>query len=239
MSDAAAIIGELRRIADPEKVDGMNRFGINGTGMLGVPMPKLRALAKLAGRNHALAAELWRSGIHEARILATLTEEPGRVTEKQMEAWASKFNSWDLCDQCCLNLFDKTPYARTKAVEWSERKEEFVRRAGFALMAVIAVHDREAPDSLFAGFLACIERAADDERNFVRKAVNWALRQIGKRSETLHAPAVAAARRLMKRSSSSARWIGTDALRELTDERTLSRLRRKSSPGGNRKHGKR
>ncbi len=236
MAEARQIIEALRMLSNPKIVDGMKRLGINGTSMLGVPMPAIRTIAKETGRDHRIAAELWKTNIHEARILAALVDEPGKVTGRQMDAWAGKFNSWDLCDQCCLNLFDKTPHAHRKAVEWSRRDEEFVKRAGFALMAVLSVHDKKAKDEAFAPFLERIESEADDGRNFVKKAVNWALRQIGKRNESLRVRAVAVARRLKKTDSAAARWVASDALRELTDGATIERLRIKSAGPRKRTH---
>jgi 3-methyladenine DNA glycosylase AlkD len=203
----------------------MARFGINPDRALGVRIPDLRRLAKQVGTDHSLALGLWKTGIHEARILASMIDDPAAVTERQMESWVGDFDSWDLCDQCCGNLFDRTPFAFDKAVEWAGRDEEFVKRAGFALMAWAAVHDKTADDRVFIEFLPLVEREADDDRNFVKKAVNWALRQIGKRNRRLNRAAVSVARRLAKRNDSpAARWIGTDALRELTSEGVRSRL---------------
>jgi 3-methyladenine DNA glycosylase AlkD len=203
----------------------MARFGINPDGALGVRIPDLRRLAKEIGTDHRLALSLWKSGLHEARILASMIDDPAAVTEPQMESWVRDFDSWDVCDQCCGNLFDRTPFAYPKAVEWTSRNEEFVKRAGFALMAWAAVHDKAEDDRVFLEFLPIIEREADDNRNFVKKAVNWALRQIGKRNRRLHRAALAAARRLSKRNDSrAARWIGADALRELSSESVRSRL---------------
>ena len=183
-------------------------------------------MAKEIGKNHDLAQPLWSSGIHEARLLATMIDTPKSVTEIQMESWVKDFDSWDLCDQCCLNLFRKTPLAHQKAVEWSARQEEFVKRAGFVLMATLAVHDKKAGDEVFIAWLPFIKREATDERNFVKKAVNWALRQIGKRNLTLNQVAIQTAQAIQQLDSKSARWIATDALRELTSEKVQQRLRR-------------
>jgi 3-methyladenine DNA glycosylase AlkD len=203
----------------------MSRFGINPDRALGVRIPDLRRLAKEIGTDHRLAGALWRTGLHEARILATMIDDPAAVTEEQMESWVGDFDSWDLCDQCCGNLFDKTPFVYEKTIEWADRDEEFVKRAGFALMAWAAVHDKTADDRVFLELLPIIEREADDGRNFVKKAVNWALRQIGKRNRKLHRAAVVAARRLSNRNdSAAASWTGSDALRELTSESVRSRL---------------
>ena len=218
------ILNQLQALADPEAVAGMAKFAVGGQHTLGISIPTLRKMAKAAGKNHELARQLWNSGIHEARILATMIEEPKKVTEVQMEAWVSEFDSWDLCDQCCLNLFRRTPFAFPKAQEWSSRSEEFVKRAAFALMATLAVHDKQAGDDSFAPFLAIIQREATDERNFVKKAVNWALRQIGKRNLSLNEAAIQTAREIQQLESKSARWIGADALRELTSDKVPQRL---------------
>jgi len=177
----------------------------------------LRRMAREIGRDHGLALKLWRSGIPDARILAALVDEPSRVTERQMERWVRDFDSWDVCDQVCSNLFDRTTFARSKALEWSGREEEFVKRAGFVLMAAMAVHDKKAADSVFRRFLPIIKHESTDDRNYVRKAVNWALRQIGKRNGPLHGEAVKVAREIKEIDSKAARWIASDALRELTN----------------------
>ena len=221
------IVAELESQANPENIAGMARYGINSKNTLGVSIPRLRAMAKRIGTDHALALELWASGIHEARMLAGFIDDPAMVTETQIERWAKDFDSWDVCDQVCSNLFDRTPFAAAKAVEWSEREEEFVKRAGFVLMAALAVHDKKAPDGRFRGFLPLIAREAADERNFVKKAVNWALRQIGKRSRPLNAAAIASAKRIRKMDSRAARWIAADALRELESEAVQGRLGRR------------
>ncbi len=193
----------------------MARFGISVNGTFGVPIPIIRKMAKDAGRDHALARELWGSGIHEARILATLVEDPLQIKPRQMDRWARQFDSWDVCDQACQNLFRYTPFAFAKAEEWARAKDEFVRRAGFALMAGLAVKAKGVSDAQFEAFFPPIAEAASDGRNFVKKAVNWALRQIGKRNADLRAKAIAAAEKIRKQDSPSARWIASDALREL------------------------
>jgi 3-methyladenine DNA glycosylase AlkD len=213
---AEEMLARLKALANPRNVEGMARFGINPEGTLGVSVADLRRLAR-GQRDHDLALGLWASGIHEARILAALIDDPALLTEDQMDAWVEDFDSWDVCDQVCLNLFDKTPFAAAKAVEWAARPEEFVKRAGFALMASLAWHDRQAPDALFLAFLPVIQREATDPRNYVRKAVNWALRQIGKRNPALRATAVAAAEEILQIDAQSARWIARDALRELNN----------------------
>ena len=224
----AAIVKELRRLADPRNVAGMTRYGINPTNTLGVSVQTLRRIAREAGRSHRLAQMLWATGIHEARILAALVDEPAQVTSRQMDRWVKDLDSWDVCDQCCSNLFDKTRFAYEKARTWSNRKEEFVRRAGFTLMACLAVHDKAADDGRFLAFLPLIERGSGDERNYVRKAVNWALRQIGKRNSQLNQAAIRTAREIQSLPSKSTRWIASDALRELTGEATRERLKRRS-----------
>lgn len=202
----------------------MERFGINTKKSFGVSVYEIRKLAKEIKRNHGLAQKLWDTGIREARILASLVEDPKAVTEKQMEGWVKDFDSWDVCDLTCSNLFDKTPYAYKKAVEWSGRGEEFVKRAGFVLMAVLSVHDKKAGNKKFEQFFALIKKHSSDERNFVKKAVNWSLRQIGKRNLPLNKKAIQVAREIAKIDSKSARWIARDALRELTSERVKKRF---------------
>ncbi len=209
------VIARLKQAADPQVVAGMARFGSRPAQTLGISIPTLRKLAKELGRDHALAQALWDSGVHEARILASLIDDPQQVTEPQMEAWVNAFDSWDVCDQVCGNLFDRTPYAFQKAQEWCRREPEFVRRAGFVLMAELAVHDKRAPDADFLPFFPLILHYATDERNFVKKAVNWALRQIGKRNPALRQVAMQWANEMKTLDSRSARWIASDALREL------------------------
>ena len=215
MRTAPEVLRELRALANPANIAGMARFGINPRGTLGIGIPHLRRLARRAGRDHRLAGELWAAGVHEGRILASMIDDPKEVTERQMERWVRDFDSWDVCDQVCGNLFRATSFAYRKAVEWSAREEEFVRRAGFVMMATLAVADKAAPDARFSRFLPLIVRRSDDDRNFVRKAVNWALRQIGKRSPGLRREAIRTERGLMRSDSRSARWIARDALREL------------------------
>ncbi|MCX5754110.1 MAG: DNA alkylation repair protein [Candidatus Krumholzibacteria bacterium] len=222
-----AIVAELESFANPANVVGMARYGIRAENALGISAPQLRGMAKKIGHDHALALDLWASGIHEARNLAGLVDDPVEVTEAQLERWVKDFDSWDICDGVCGNLFDKTPFAYEKAVAWSARPEEFVKRAGFVLMAALAVHDKKAPDGRFRKFLPLIERESADERNFVKKAVNWALRQIGKRNRALHRDAIAAAKRIRKIDSRSARWIAADALRELESDAVRERVNKR------------
>jgi 3-methyladenine DNA glycosylase AlkD len=223
---ASTIIKRLKSLANPKNVAGMARFGIKPHKVLGIPMPYLRQTARRIGKNHTLAQELWASGIHEAQILASLVDEAHLVTERQMEQWPKDFDSWGVCDQVCMNLFDKTSFAYAKTLAWGQRKEEFIKRAGFALMAALACHDKQAPDKSFLRFLPAIKRAATDERNFVRKAVNWALRGIGKRNLTLNKAAIKAAQEIHKIDSKSARWIAADALRELSSDAVQERLKK-------------
>jgi len=187
-------------------------------------MPELRALARRVGTDHELAAALWASGLHEARLLAPMVDEPGLVTEEQMEAWAAGFDSWDVVDGACGTLFDRTPFASNKAIEWSARQEEYVKRAGFVLMATLAIHDTATPDAAFERFLPIIEREAGDRRNYVRKAINWALRQIGKRNLALNAAAISTAERIIREQPRGSRWVASDALRELTSDAVRARL---------------
>jgi 3-methyladenine DNA glycosylase AlkD len=227
---AAEVIRALEAMGDPANVVGMARFGIRPrTTVLGISVVELRKMARRLGRDHALAGALWRSGIHEARLLATMVDEPAMVTEAQAERWVRTLDSWDICDQLCGNLLDRTPFAVAKALEWSGREPEFVKRAGFALMASLA-HSRGAPDGTLARFLPAIRREATDERNLVKKAVNWALRQIGKRSEPLRVKAIATAERIAAIDSRSARWIAADALRELRSDPVRTRLARSTAP---------
>ena len=218
-------IERLKTLSNPDAVSGMARFGISSENTYGVSLPDLRKIARETGKDHALALRLWASGVHEARILAGMVDRPESVTEAQMESWVKDFDSWDVCDQCCSNLFDKTKFAYKKAAEWTQRKEEFVKRAGFVLMAALAVHDKKAADEEFLKFLPIVKRESTDDRNFVKKAVNWALRQIGKRNLNLNAAAVKVAREIQQIDSRSARWIASDAIRELTSEAVQSRLR--------------
>ena len=203
----------------------MARFGIDTTRAVGVTVTELRRFARDLGHDHELAAALWASGVHEARLLASLVDEPAMVSEAQMEAWVADLDSWDVCDGVCGNLFDRTPFALDKAVEWSSREPEFQKRAAFALMASAAVHRKDLPDAAFASLLPVIRAQAIDERNYVKKAVSWALRQIGKRSSGLNSQAVRTAERIERIDSRAARWVARDALRELRSDAVQARLR--------------
>jgi 3-methyladenine DNA glycosylase AlkD len=224
--DFDTIMAELRSHANPDNVAGMARFGINPENTLGIAIPVLRQMARKGRRDHALALRLWETGIHEARLLAAFVDDPRQVTPEQMERWVAQFDSWDVCDQVCGNLFDRTPYAYERAAAWAERPEEFVRRAGFSMMAYLAVHDKKVDDARFEAFYPLIRACAVDDRNFVRKAVSWALRGIGKRSRALNASAIALAEEIQQLDSKTARWVAADALRELTADKTLSRIKR-------------
>ena len=212
---SANVLAELRRLANPTNVAGMARFGIVGQNLLGIPVVQLRAIAKRTGRNHALAEELWASGIFEARILAAFVAEPAQLTRRQANAWAKDFECWADCDGLCIHLFRKTPFAHDLAVAWSGRREELVKRAGFTMMATLAVHDKAASNEIFRGYLGRVHEASADERHNVKKGVNWALRQIGKRNPILNREAIRMAKRILERDSRAARWIAGDALREL------------------------
>ena len=221
------VLKKLKSLANPKAIKGMARFGINVDNAFGVSIPNVRALAKEIGKDHKLAQELWKSGIHEARILAGLIDEPDKVTEKQMDKWVKDFNSWDVCDQVCFNLFDKTEFAFKKINEWSKRDEEFVKRTAFALMAGLAIHNNTIGNKEFEKFFPIIIREARDERNFVRKAVNWALRQIGKRNINLNKRATQVAKQIQKMDSKSAKWIANDAIREFANPQIQARLKLK------------
>jgi 3-methyladenine DNA glycosylase AlkD len=221
------IISRLKALGNPAELQGMASFGMSTQNRLGIRIPVLRKLGKELGRNHQRALELWTTGFAEARILASLTADPGRLTEEEMEAWVSGFDSWDVCDQVCMNLFDRTPLAWKKVRDWAEREEEFVKRAAFSLIACLAWHDKRAKDEDFIAFFPLIKQAALDERNFVKKAVNWALRHIGKRNLSLNRHALDLAAEILGIDSKSARWIASDAVRELRSEAVQGRLHKK------------
>lgn len=224
--DAKDVVERLRLLGNPKLLKGMARYGIQSTTSFGVSVPSLRKFAREIKRDHSLALSLWATGFHDARLLATMVDDPKQVTPAQMEAWVRDFDSWDIVDGCCGNLFDKTPYAIEKAKEWCTREEVYEKRAGFAMMAELAVHDKDAEDHVFLGFLPMIVEGSTDKRNFVKKAVNWALRQIGKRNMRLNKAAVSTAVIIQRRDSGSAKWIASDALRELKNPVVLKRLRK-------------
>lgn len=215
----------LKSLADPKAVEGMARYGIATEKAYGVSIPNLRKIAKDIGKDHSLAQRLWQAGIRETRILASMIDDPKMVTEEQMESWVKDFDSWEVCDQCCQNLFGRRKFAYQKAVEWSSNEAEFIKRAGFVLMARLAVSDKKADDKEFVKFLPIIKREAADDRNFVKKAVSWALRQIGKRNLALNGMAIKSAQEIQQMDSASARWVASDAIRELTSHAVAKRLR--------------
>lgn len=204
----------------------MARYGLPSDNALGVSVADIRLLAKRVGRNHDLALALWETGIYEARMLTSFVDEPSRVTPAQMDRWCRDFDNWGICDTLCFHLFDKTPHAWKKITKWSDARAEFVKRASFALLASVALHDKTAPDKPFLDSFKLIERAATDDRNFVKKAVSWALRGIGKRNSKLNAAAVTLASRLAGSTDATARWVGKDALRDLATPATPQRLER-------------
>ena len=220
----------LERRSSRRNVEGMARYGIRARKVFGVPMAAMRVLARRLGRSHELAAALWATGWHEARILAAFVDEPERVTPAQMDRWCRAFDNWAICDSVCFHLFDRTPHAFRKIAQWSKRREEFVRRAAFALLASVALHDKSAGDEPFLRCLPLVERAAADERNFVKKGVSWGLRGIGHRSLELHAAAVELAKRLSASEQPAARWVGRDALRDLTRPAVARRLESRRRP---------
>jgi 3-methyladenine DNA glycosylase AlkD len=223
-ASSADVLRALTEKANPGNLDGMARFGLTIEKRLGVSVPDMRRIAKAIGQNHRLALALWNTGIPEARIVASMIDDPDRVTEKQAEHWVRDFNSWDVCDQVCQNLFGKTPWVWQKIPDWTERDEEYVKRAGYALIANLASHAKHAADQRFIQLFPLLKRGATDERNFVRKAVNWALRNIGKRNRALNGATLALARDIRRINSKAARWIATDAMRELASDAVRQRL---------------
>lgn len=218
------VIKKLKSLSSPEAIIGMARYGITPENTYGASIPNLRKIAKEIGISHKLAQQLWITDIRETRILASMIDDLDMVTEAQMENWVNEFNYWEICDQCCMNLFEKTKFANKKAVEWSAREKEFVKRAGFVLMARLAVSDKKADDNKFEKFFPIIKREAIDERNYVKKAVSWALRQIGKRNLNLNGRAIKIAKEIQEMDSKSAKWIASDAIRELTSEAVQKKL---------------
>ncbi|MDQ7948593.1 MAG: DNA alkylation repair protein [Pedobacter sp.] len=209
------IISELSSLAADQHREKLVRFGINTEFAIGISVPKIRGLAKLIGKDQRLSLELWETKIHEARILASIIGDPKQVTAQQIDQWSKEFNSWDVCDQACGNLFIRTPFWKAKALEYARQEAEFVKRCGFVLMAEAAVHLKKEDDQAFLEFLPVIFREAADQRNFVKKAVNWALRQIGKRNAFLHELAIATAHQILDQNNKKANWVALDALREL------------------------
>lgn len=219
------VLDKLQSKAHPEQLKGMAKYGITVEQRLGVSVPDMRKLAKEIGKDHKLALDLWRTGIAEARIVAGMVDDPAKLTEEQMEEWVKGINSWDVCDQVCMNLFEKNQLAWKKIIDWSQREEEFVKRTAFSLIACLAWHDKRANDEKFIELLPVIARGATDERNFVKKAVNWALRNIGKRNLNLNQAAINAAKEIRLLDSKAARWIASDAIRELESESVQKRLK--------------
>jgi 3-methyladenine DNA glycosylase AlkD len=222
--DVGSVLASLRRLASKNVRDGLARYAIPDENALGVSVGTLQKLAKKLGRNHALAEALWATRWYEARMLAAYVDDPARVASAQMDRWCRDFDNWAICDTVCFALFDRTPHAWKKVAPWAGRQEEFVKRAAFALLWGLSVHDKAAGDEPFLSGLHLIERAAHDERNFVKKAVNMALRAIGKRNAALNAAAVATSQRLAESSDATARWVGKDALKELTRRAVTARL---------------
>lgn len=218
------IINKLESLSNPGVITGMARYGITPENTYGVSIPNLRKIAKEIGISNKLAQQLWNTNIRETKILASMIDDPEMVTEEQIEGWVKEFNYWEICDQCCMNLFEKTKFAYKKSIEWSSREKEFVKRAGFVLMARLAVSDKKADDKRFEKFFPIIKREATDDRNYVKKAVNWALRQIGKRNLNLNGKAVKIAKEIQKMDSKIAKWIASDALRELTSDTVQKKL---------------
>jgi 3-methyladenine DNA glycosylase AlkD len=227
------IMKQLQEKSRPGQLTGMKRYGMNVDKRLGVAVPEMRAIAKKTAKDHHLALALWKTGIPDAMITASMVDIPADVTEEQMEDWVKDFNSWDVCDQVCMNLFDKTPFAWKKVVDWSKREEEFVKRAAFALIACLAWHDKGAPDEKFIELLPVIIAQVTDERNFVKKAVNWALRHIGKRNINLNRIVLQAAQDILTIESKTAKWIAADAIKDLTSETTLRRLNKTKNKRNN------
>lgn len=223
--DTIKYINELKSLSNKKSLEGMKRYGAGGKKSLGVSMPDIRRIGKEIGKNHQLAIGLWQSGIHEARILASIVAEPEKVTKRLMQEWVEDFDSWDVCDQVCGNLFDRTPYYYEMALKWSEDDREFVKRAAFAIMAWAAVHNKENNNDHFIEFLKIIKRESTDDRNYVRKAVNWALRQIGKsRNKKLYILAMNTAEEIYKIDNKTAKWVANDAIREFKKEYIINRF---------------
>ena len=223
------LLTRLRELGSPERIAGQQRYGIHGREQWGVSMPDIRAVAK-GVKDHRLALDLWQTAVHEAQLLAALIDRPQWVTREQMDAWVVDFDSWDLVDQTCMNLFDPTPFCWDAASSWMEREDEFVRRAGFVLIASRSVHDKSAPDSAFTAYFPAALRHCDDNRIYVKKAINWMLRQIGKRNETLRIAALGVCDEIQATGSPSARWIASDAIRELSSPAVIARLQKKAKP---------
>ncbi len=224
MISAKEVLKKLRSKSKPDQLEGMARYGIVTKRRLGVSVPDMRKLARELGKDHNLAIKLWKTGIPEARIVAAMIDEPEKVSEAQMESWVKSIDSWDVCDQVCMNLFEKTSFAWKKIIDWSEREEEFVKRAAFALTACLAWHDKYAEDGKFTNLFPAIKHGSQDDRNFVKKSVNWALRNIGKRNSRLNRAALELSEEILKIDSRAAHWIASDAIRELKSEGVQKRF---------------
>jgi 3-methyladenine DNA glycosylase AlkD len=223
------VLEKLKTKAKPDQLEGMSRYGMAVEKRLGVAVPDMRKIAKETGCDHQLALDLWKTGLAEAMMVASMVDLPDQVTEAHMEDWVKDFNSWDVCDQVCMNLFEKTPLAWNKIQDWARREEEFVKRAAFALIACLAWHDKETADEEFIRLIPVIKEGATDGRNFVKKAVSWALRNIGKRNPNLNSVAIQAAEEIQEMDSKPAKWIASDAIRDLTSDTTKRRLSKKKS----------
>ena len=228
MSSSEEILKQLRQKANPANLEGMKRYGIAVDHRLGVSVANMRLIVKGVKKNHTLALELWKTGLAEGKIVASMVEEPENLTEEQMDEWVMGFDSWDVCDQVCMNLFEKSPLAWIKILQWSKRDEPFVKRAAFALIACLAWHDKRAKDEDFTSLFSVMKSGAVDERNFVKKSVNWSVRNVGKRNLRLNKAAIAFSRELLQMDSKVARWIGSDALRELESEAVQRKLSKKA-----------
>jgi 3-methyladenine DNA glycosylase AlkD len=226
MASVQEVLKKLKARARPGQLKGMVRYGMTVERRLGVSVPDMRKIAKESGKDHRLAIELWKTGIPEAKIVAAMTDEPEKLSEAQMEDWVKDIDSWDVCDQVCMNLFEKTPLAWKKILDWSGREEEFVKRTAFALIACLAWHDKDAEDERFIKLFPVIKRGATDERDLVKKAVNWALRNIGKRNQNLNKTAIKAAKEILRIDFKAARWIASDAIRELESKAVQRRLQK-------------
>lgn len=220
------IINHLNSISDKNRLRKMERFGIDTTHALGISVKELRLISKKIAKNHDLALSLWDTTIHEARMLAALIDIPKKVTEEQMDEWAHDFNSWDLCDHSCFNLFDKTKFARKKIDDWSESNEEFVKRAAFSLIAALAVHDKKSPNHYFEDFFPVIVRESNDHRTYVKKAISWSLRNIGKRNQSLNEKSIKLAKDISKQNNKNSLWIAKDVIRELSSTTVQNRIKK-------------
>jgi 3-methyladenine DNA glycosylase AlkD len=225
LNSTKEILEKLKSKSRKDQLKGMARYGININKRLGVSIPNIRKIAKEFGQNHEIALDLWETGYADARITAAIIDEPEKVTENQMDEWVKTIDSWDVCDQVCMNLFDKTPYSWKKIIDWSKSNEEFVKRTAFSLLACLAWHDKNADDSKFLKYFPLIKKNAIDERNYVKKAISWSIRHIGKRNLNLHKAALNLANELKKIENKTAQWIGSDVIRDLNSDSTKRKLK--------------